>query len=656
MKEDEFAWLRDKNWPKVTDTKILDHLKENNSYFDLAMSPFKTLEKTIYDELKSRIKEEDSSYPVKVDQYYYYTSSKKNLDYPIFMRKNGSNEEVILDSNILSKGKSSFALGSIKTSNDHQKLAYSYDSDGSERFSIYIKSINENRDFPETILNTIGNIIWNKDSSGFFYVHVNDQWRTNKVYFHRVGTSTEEDILIYHETDSRFFLSISETASKEYLIIDASNGSFNEIHIVSTSDLKIKKVIERKNGQLYSLDHIHDSFFISINDKGRNFRLVKVVEGEEFTENNFKEIIPHHTNEYLTDFSLYKEHLVINKKINGLSNIFCFALNDFSQIDRLEFKQEIYEAEIIYTNQEDNFLRIAYSSMIKPNSTLEYEFSTKTIFTRKTQEIPSGYNEEEYDCKRIWAKSADGTEVPISIVYRKNIKRPAKLLLYAYGSYGISTSMGFRANILSLLNRGFIYAIAHVRGGDELGFEWYESAKFLNKKKSFYDFIACAKHLINQNYTEADKLAIMGGSAGGLLVGAVLNMQPELFKSAVALVPFVDVLNTMLDDSLPLTPPEYEEWGNPKNQEYHDYIKSYCPYSNVSKNFYPNILVTAGLSDPRVGYWEAAKWVEKLRKHKKDNNILLLKTEMESGHKGQSGRFKALEEIAMIYTFLVNFT
>ena len=653
MEEDKFSWLRDKNWPAVNDKNILNFLNEENNYFHQVMDPHESLKKEIYDELSARIKQEDASYPIKIDQYQYFSRNIKDKDYPVFIRKIDDQEQILLDANALSVGKSSFALGDVSPSNDHRKLAYSYDSDGSERFLINITDLESEKLYEYQIRNTIGNIIWNKDSSGFFYIQLDENWRTNKVFFHQLNTSPENDILIYQENDPSFHLDIEVTASKKFLIINCRTGSNNEVYLVNTQDFSKKLILARKKDQIYDVDHINDEFYISINDKGRNFRLVKINENHEIKYENLIELIPHSGEEYIENFALYNDFLVLNKKIKGLSYIYCYQLNDFKLYDKLNFKDEIYEAGIIFTTKDDKFLRISYSSLVKPKSILEYEFASKSLFTRKTDEI-LGYNEDEYQCTRIWAKASDGVEIPISLVFRKNIDKDARLLLYAYGSYGIGTSASFRSNIISLLDRGFIYAIAHVRGGDELGFTWYESAKFLQKKTTFHDFIACAEHLINEKY--ANKLAIMGGSAGGMLVGAVLNMRPELFKSAVALVPFVDVLNTMLDDSLPLTPPEFQEWGNPKEKIYFDYIKSYCPYSNVEQKHYPNLLVTAGLTDPRVGYWEAAKWVAKLKENKQDNNVLLLKTEMDSGHKGQSGRFKGLEEVAMIYSFLINYT
>jgi oligopeptidase B len=656
--QDEFTWLRDTKWPKVSEPKILEYLNNENKYFEKKMNEFSSLEKQLYHELKGRITQEDESYPIKIDEYYYFNKNEKDKDYPILYREYNNSNELLLDSNLLSQDKSSFAIGDTSISYDHKQLAYSYDDDGSERYIIKVKNLNNKQDTPDTIKETIGNIIWNKTNDGFYYVSVNKNWHQDKLFFHKLGTSQEQDILIFHEADPSLHLNIDLSSSKEYLIIDVGNGSNNEIYYLSLTDKKLKLAIKRKTDLLYTLDHIHDKFYITTNDKGKNFRLINLNINDEFNEKNFFEIIPHNKEHYLTSVYLYNEYLVATKKILGLNNIEYYDLKTNKLLDKLNFPEETYEANVIYTNKDDKYFRLGYSSLTTPYSILEYDTINKTLYTRKTDKIPSGYDSNLYKSKRLWAEGKDGTKIPISIVYRKDMisDSPNKLLLYGYGSYGITIPMNFRKNIISLLDRGFIYAIAHIRGGDELGFNWYESAKFLTKKLTFQDFISVSEYLIEYKYTSSDRLSIMGGSAGGMLVGVVLNERPDLFKSAIALVPFVDVLNTMLDEGVPLTPPEFEEWGNPKNQEYYKYIKSYCPYSNVKKQNYPNMLVTAGLTDPRVGYWEAAKWVAKLRKYKTDDNILLLKTEMHAGHKGQSGRFNGLEEIAMIYSFIINYT
>lgn len=650
---DNYFWLRDKKWPKVETPEILEYLNAENDYYKQHEN--KALEKEIYEELKGRVKEDDESYPVKEDNFYYFTRIAKGQDYPALYRKRDSKEELILDCNSLAKDKSSFAMGATETSRDHSKLAYAYDSDGSERYNIHIKDLNLGQDLEDIITNTIGPIVWNKEGDGFYYLALDDNWRHNKVFFHKLGTSQDQDSLVYHELDPIFSVNVEHSSSYDYIFISSSSSTSNEVHYLKDGDLKL--AIKRRADHLYDVDHMGDKFYITTNDMGKNFRLVA---SKDFQSDNFEEIIPHSSDYYLVDVSLYNQYIVATKNILGLSNIEYYNIDDQKLVDKIKFDEEIYESNISYTNKDDQFLRISYSSLTTPRSVLEYDFKTKELHIRKTQEIPSGYNSSEYKTERLWAESKDGTKIPLSIVYRKDkikTEETNPLLLYGYGSYGMSMPVSFRPNIISLLDRGFIYVIAHIRGGDELGYDWYESAKFLTKKRTFEDFISSAEYLIKQKYTDSNKLSIMGGSAGGMLMGVVVNERPELFKSVVAAVPFVDVLNTMLDDTLPLTPGEFEEWGNPiASKEYFNYIKSYCPYSNVKAQNYPSMLVTAGLTDPRVGYWEAAKWVAKLRSTKTDDNLLLLKTEMDSGHRGQSGRFNALEEVAMIYSFILNKT
>ncbi len=650
---DCYSWIRDPKWPKVENEEILAYLNTENDYFEDKTKEYKNLEREIFEELKSRIKEDDESYPVTRGDYQYYTRTKKGEDFLYILRKKDGMEELVIDCNFLAKGKSSFSLGASKVSFDNNKYAYSFDVDGSEQFKIMVKDLENKKDLDDVIENTIGNIIWNKRGDGFYYLKLNDNWRPNKVLFHKLGTN--DDILIYEEKDDTSFLSIDYSSSQKYLIIDRGNGSDNEILLLELDKENIKPeiVLARKKDLLYSVDHIHDKFYFLINDKGKNFRLAYALEGEHHNPQKFIELISHSEDCYLTGISLNNQYLVVEKRILGLNNFDYYDLSTHQFIDRISFNEEVYEADADFTDKNSLFLRINYSSLTTPKSVLEFDFEHKELITRKIEEVKN-YDSAHYEVKRLWAEAKDGVRVPISIVYKKDIKFPAPLLLYGYGSYGAGVGTYFRSNIISLLDRGFIYAIAHIRGGDELGFRWYEQAKFLQKKLTFSDFITCAEYLIDNNYTVKEKLAIMGGSAGGMLMGVVLNERPELFKAAVALVPFVDVLNTMLDETLPLTPHEFEEWGNPKNKEYYDYIKSYCPYHNIKKQNYPSILVTAGLTDPRVGYWEAAKWVAKIRKLKTDKNILLLKTEMEAGHAGKSGRYKILEEVAMIYAFIFN--
>lgn len=652
---DNYAWLRDKNWPNVKTPEILSYLEEENAYYHAHED--KKLEQEIFNELKSRIKDDDQSYPIKKGEFYYYSKQEKGKDYPILYRKNADNDVIILDCNLLSMDKSSFAMGDTEVSQDHSKLAYAYDADGSERYIIHVKDLNNNINLDDKIINSIGNIIWNNQTTGFYYQALDENWRSNRIYFHQLGTNQSQDLLVYQELDLTFSVGISYSSDHEYLLINTGNSTSNEIYYSSlnSSNHDIKLAIKRRSNHLYDLDYLKNKFYIKTNDKGTNFRLVALNIGDNFLEDKFIEIIPYSSEDYLVDVNLYNNFIVITKNILGINHIAYYSIDNYKFIDSIKMPEEIYDLDVIFTTTEDKFLRLHYSSLTTPKTVFEFDFTNQELLTRKIYEIP-GYESNFYETKRIWAISKDGTKIPVSIVYRKDLKKSSgnPLLLYGYGSYGYAMPVNFRSNIISLLNRGFIYAIAHIRGGDDLGYDWYESAKFLNKKHTFEDFISVAEDLIKEKYTSSNKLAIMGGSAGGMLMGVVVNERPDLFKSVVALVPFVDVLNTMLDETLPLTPGEFEEWGNPiVSKEFFDYIKSYSPYDNVNAKHYPNMLVTAGLTDPRVGYWEAAKLVAKLRDKKLDDNLLLLKTEMDSGHQGQSGRYNSLVETAMIYSFII---
>ena len=509
--QDEFGWLRDSKWPKVSEPKILEYLNSENKYFEEKMSNFSSLEKQLYEELKGRIIQEDESYPIKIDEYYYFNKNEKDKDYSILYRECKNSKELLLDLNLLSLNKSSFSIGDTSISYDHNKLAYSYDDDGSERYTIKVRDLDNKQDTSDVIKETIGNIIWNKTNDGFYYVSVNKNWHQDKLSYHKLGTNQEQDILIFHETNPSLHLNIDLSSSKEYLFINIGNGSSNEIYYLNLTDTKVKLAIKRNTDLLYILDHMHDKFYITINDKGKNFRLVILNINDEFNEENFFEIIPHNKEHYLTSVNLYNEYLVATKKILGLNNIEYYDLKTNKLLGKLNFPEEIYEVNVIYTNKDDKYFRLSYSSLTTPYSILEYDVVSNTIYNRKTDIIPSGYDSNLYQSKRLWAEGNDGIKIPISIVYRKDMinNSPNKLLLYGYGSYGITMPMNFRKNIISLLDRGFIYAIAHIRGGDELGFNWYESAKFLTKKLTFQDFISVSEYLIENNYTSPDKLSIM---------------------------------------------------------------------------------------------------------------------------------------------------
>ena len=502
----------------------------------------------------------------------------------------------------------------------------------------------------------LGSIIWNETGNGFYYIKVDNKWRPNKLYYHELGTAQKADKLIYHEKDHTFGVGLSKTSDEKYIIMSIGSSDSREIHYMKSYDLShtFKLIIPRKKDHLCDIDHIHNQFYIYTNDKGKNFRLVRVADND-ISPKNYKEVIPHSEKIYLLGFSLYDHHIVYETKENGLPQIHIMNY-ELKALDTIKYPDPTYTTSATYSHHDDDGFMIHYSSMIAPSTVFKYHFKTKKMTTLKVREIPSGYNKSEYKSERVLVNSREkGIKIPVSLVYKKKLFKKNgsnPLFLYGYGSYGCAIPPGFNSNAISLLDKGFIYAIAHIRGGDDLGFKWYEDAKFLKKKRTFEDFIDAAKHLVKNKYTSQGNIVISGGSAGGMLIGTTINDAPELFKAAIADVPFVDVLNTMLDDTLPLTPGEFKEWGNPQEKKYFNYIKSYSPYDNVKAQNYPNLYILAGLNDPRVTYWEPAKWTAKLRDMKTDNNLLILETDMETGHGGKSGRFDAYKQVARKYAFI----
>ncbi|MEQ9115699.1 MAG: prolyl oligopeptidase family serine peptidase, partial [Rickettsiales bacterium] len=535
-------------------------------------------------------------------------------------------------------------------------MAYSVDCVGNEFYTTRVRNLHTKEDLPDTIKDVIGAPTWNNESNGFYYTKLDKNWRPNKVYYHKIGDEQKNDKLIYSEQDKTFRLGLSKSTDGRYIFMTASSSTSQELMIIK-NDYQIKTLIKRSKDHLFEVDHFNNIFYLLTNDKGKNFRLIKATSEKNLVEKKWVEIIKHSKNDYLTDFQTYDDHLIITKKISGVPKIFVFNY-DMELLDELKFEDDSYYASHTYSWHDDDGFIVNYSSLRTPSTTYKYFFKEKSLKTLKEQIIPSGYKKEHYVSERIYVKSRDGlVKIPVSLIYKKSLfhsngKNP--LLLYGYGSYGISIPATFNTNILSLLDRGFVFAIAHVRGGDDLGFEWYESAKFLNKKRTFDDFSDILKFFVKSKYSSTKKISVMGGSAGGMLVGVTLNNESNLINSAIADVPFVDVLNTMLDETLPLTPGEFKEWGDPKEKKFFDYILSYSPYDNIKKIAYPNILVLAGLHDPRVTYWEPAKYVAKLRESKTDNNILVLETEMHAGHKGATARFERYKELAKKYAFLLS--
>lgn len=656
---DEYHWLRSPNWPKAPSKEIIDYLKKENAYTEQFFKPLTKATQKIYKEIIGRIKLKDQSVPIKRDNYYYSTITNTNSKYAKYVRRKTPNgkDEVIFDADKESKGHKYFSLGGLSISPKEDLMAYSLDLKGDEYYTIKVRNLSSKKELPDTIIRTNGTAVWDEFCTGFFYVKMDDNWRATEVYYHLLGTKQTSDKLIYKERDKTFRASVDKTSDDKYILLNISSSTSSEVRYISSFDSKrvLRTLIARKEDHLCDVDHMHDHFYIQTNDKGKNFRLVRVNDKNP-TAKHYEEIIPHSKDKYLIDVDLYDGYLVTEIREQGLPQIHLFTY-DLKRYDSIKFKDPTYSASAIFSSHKDDGMFISYSSLSTPNTIYRYTFKTKKMKTVKVQEIPSGYDQKKYACERIWAPSRDGkTKIPISLVYKKSLfKKDGSnpLFLYGYGSYGISISASFGSSKLSLLDRGFVYAIAHIRGGDDMGFKWYEDAKFLNKKLTFHDFTDCAKFLVKKSYTKKGNIIIAGGSAGGMLIGVAINEEPELFKAAVAHVPFVDVLNTMLDETLPLTPGEFKEWGNPKEKKFFDYIKSYSPYDNIKAQSYPAMYVIAGLNDPRVTYWEPAKWVAKLRATKTDKNLLLLETNMETGHKGKTGRFSQIKELAKEYVFVL---
>ena len=654
---DPYYWLNERENPEV-----IQYLEQENAYCDFVMKDTELLQRELFEEMKSRYKEDDESLPYFFNEYWYITRYEKGTEYPIFTRKYQSQEnekELLLDVNILADGHDFYDVGGISISLNNEIMAYSEDITGRRIYTIHIQNLKTKEKLEEKLENTTGRIVWANDNEHFFYIRKNEHLRAYKIYRHRLGTSQEEDVLVFHEEDEAFDVSVFKTKSLEYIFIASSSTVSDEHRFIPAADVfaEWQIVQPREEGLEYAVEHYENDFYILTNEGGDyNFKLVKTSVDTPYKE-NWVEVIPHREEVLLEGFEIFKNYLVLEEREKGLLqlNIFDYKNNTSWY---LPFNDPTYTAYIGLNLEFDTeILRYGYTSLTMPSSTYEYNMREKTARLLKQQEVLGGkFLSENYISERVWADSRDGeTKIPISLVYHKDTPKSEKipLLLYGYGSYGHTVDASFSSVRLSLLDRGFIYAIAHIRGGEYLGRDWYENGKMLKKKNTFYDFIDAAKFLIKENYTSSNHLYAMGGSAGGLLMGVVINEEPELFNGIVAQVPFVDVVTTMLDESIPLTTGEYDEWGNPNDKEYYEYMKSYSPYDNVAENSYPNMLVTTGLHDSQVQYWEPAKWVAKLRDLKKDNNVLIFKTDMTSGHGGASGRFESLKEEALEYAFLL---
>ena len=613
--------------------------------------------------MKSRIKEDDASVPYLYNGYYYITRFEKGNDYPIYSRKKGSldaKEEIMFNCNEMAKGQKYFQLSGISISMDNQFATFALDTIGRRIYTLQVKNLVTGEILSDKILNTSGNSTWANDNKTIFYTKQDPKTlRSDKVYKHKLGTDSSKDELVYFEEDDTFNVSVSKEKSRKYIVIEASSTLTTESRILLADepDGQFKVFQKRVRGLEYSISHYGDSFYVLTNkDKAINFKLMKTPETKTSKE-NWTDLIPHRKDVLIEDIEIFKEYLVVSERSNGLNKIQIRPWSGKGEY-YLPFESETYTA---YTTTNVDFdteiLRYGYQSLATPSSVIDFNMKTKTKEIKKEQEVLGGkFDKNNYIEERIWATATDGTKVPISMVYRKELKKDGTnpLLLYAYGSYGISMDPYFSSTRLSLLDRGFIFAIAHIRGGEDLGRQWYEDGKLLKKKNTFTDFIDCSKFVIEQKYTSPKHLYAEGGSAGGLLMGAIVNMAPELYNGVIAQVPFVDVMTTMLDDSIPLTTGEYDEWGNPNVKKYYDYMRSYSPYDNVKSQAYPNMYVSTGLHDSQVQYWEPAKWVAKLRMLKTNDNLLFLNTNMDAGHGGASGRFEALKELAKEFSFLVD--
>jgi oligopeptidase B len=651
---DHYYWLRDRRNPEV-----IAYLEAENRHAEEVMRHTEGLQERLYQEMRTRIKETDLSVPERLDGYLYYTRTEAGGQYPIFCRRRdlpGAAEEILLDQNPLAAGHAYFRVGSLEVSPDHRLLAYSVDTSGAEEFTLFIKDLVRGELLPERLARTSHRVAWANDSRTVFYTVLDESRRPCRLYRHEVGTNSSEDVLVYFEPDAAFYLDVSRTRSRRYLLLDLSSHSTTEVRYVSADRPKehFRVVQPRHAGIEYTVTHHDDRFFITTNDGAPNFRLVQAPVDRPSRE-HWSPVLPYRPDVKLDTTDAFRRHLVVYEREAGLTRIRVIDLLTGSE-HLVPFPEPVYTLRAHANPEFDtSTLRFTYTSLITPSSVIDYDLAEHTWTIRKQTEV-RGYNASRYRSERLFASAPDGVQVPISVVYRVPLDtdgtRP--LLLSGYGAYGLSYDPVFSSNTLSLLDRGFVVAIAHVRGGEEMGRAWYEAGRLLKKRSSFTDFIAAAEHLATLGYTAPDRLVINGGSAGGLLIGAVTNLRPELFRAVLAEVPFVDVVNTMLDASLPLTVIEYDEWGNPHDPTAYSYIRSYSPYDNVDAKDYPHMLVTAGLNDPRVAYWEPAKWTAKLRATKTDNNRLLLRTNMGAGHGGASGRYDFLREIAFKYAFILD--
>lgn len=653
---DNYFWLKNRDDPKV-----IEYLEKENDYFKKMASDTEDFQETIYNEIKKKIKEDDQSVPYFLNGYWYLTKYQKNKNYPIYLRRKSdlnSKDQILFDCNLLAEGYEYFNLSNIKISPNNKFAAYSVDTLSRRLYTIRIKNLHTGEVLNDQIINTSGGFAWANDNKTLFYTNRDsDTLRNDKILRHEIGTKSKDDKIVFHEKDNTFYTSVSKSKSNKFIIISSHSTLTSEFQFLDANKPldNFRLFNQRKRGLEYSINHYEKFFYIITNiDNAKNYKLMKTpIGGTEYE--NWINVIDHRKDVLIEGIDIFKNYLVISERANGLNRINIRKWDD-SESYYLDFKSETFSS---YTTTnvdfDTNILRYGFNSLTQPPSIIDFNMSSKKKTIRKQQQVlDDNFKNKNYISERIWSQSEDGTKIPISLVYKKGLIKNNKnpLLLYGYGSYGNTIDPYFSVSRLSLLDRGFVFAIAHVRGSEYMGRKWYDEGKLLKKTNTFKDFITCTKHLISEGYTNTNQTYAYGGSAGGLLMGSVINMEPELYNGVIAAVPFVDVLTTMLDETIPLTTGEYDEWGNPNNEEFYNYILSYSPYDNVKKMKYPNLLVTTGLYDSQVQYWEPAKWVAKLRELKVGENLLLLKTNMDSGHGGASGRFDALKEVAREYVFL----
>jgi oligopeptidase B len=656
---DPYDWLRDRGYPKVTDARVLAHLGAENEYLESVLAPHAALRRRLFEELKARLEPDEASVPFPRGPYLYQQRYRVGDQYPHHVRwraAGASSEELLLDLPALARGRAYLDVRAVVPSDDHRLLAYSVDVDGSERYVLRILDLGDGTELGEGIADTFGTVVWALDSATIFYARLDESLRPSRIYRHRLGTPPSSDALVYEERDPAFWTSIESTLDGRFVLVRTRTKDTAEVWMLDAArpggDFRV--VAPRRAGHDYDVEHRDGTLYVRTNDRSRSFR-VATAPASDPGEERWQDWIPPCDAIYRTELLAFEGHLVVLEREHGLPQVRIVDAASGAQ-HRVAFPDPAYSVQPL-----DNFehrsrvLRLAYQSLVTPRTVFDYDMDARTLVERKVQRIPSGYERADYASERLSATAADGERIPVSIVYRKDRPRPGPLYLYAYGAYGLTLDPYFSTHRLSLLDRGFAFAIAHVRGGSEMGRPWYDAGKLFEKKNSFGDLVTVAEELVARGHTRKGEVTVSGGSAGGLCVGAVVNARADLFHAAVAHVPFVDCLNTMLDASLPLTPPEYSEWGNPEEDaRAYAYIRSYSPYDNVRPQAYPHMLVTAGLSDPRVTYWEPAKWVARLRAEKTDDRLLLLKTNMAAGHRGASGRYEALEDLALEYTFLLH--